>query len=211
VTCSRCGNASEQVAIGSTNRMGSPDLDLRPPPMERDTIDAWIQDCRTCGYVASDLSDRSDDRMEAAMESDAYRSLAAVPGSARPRVASAFRRRALLDAATGNRALAGRALLYASWALDDARDATAATCRREAAGHLLASIDAGRGSFQQRLQVVDILRRAAQFEDASEQADIVIADLDAGSPLGPIVAYQKRLIARSDDTCHTIADVHQGN
>ena len=56
VTCSRCGTASRLPFIGSTNRMGAPDLDVRPPSMLRETIDCWIQDCTACGYAATDIS-----------------------------------------------------------------------------------------------------------------------------------------------------------
>ena len=48
-TCAVCGRVSMQGVIMSTNAFGSPDLDLRPPPMERFTIDHWVQECPHCG------------------------------------------------------------------------------------------------------------------------------------------------------------------
>ena len=45
VTCAICGEDAEQIEIGSTNAFGSPDLDLRPPPMKRQTMAFWMQAC----------------------------------------------------------------------------------------------------------------------------------------------------------------------
>jgi len=46
-TCFVCGNTSEHTVIGSTNAFGSPDLDLRPPEMQRSTITHRVQRCPT--------------------------------------------------------------------------------------------------------------------------------------------------------------------
>ena len=58
VRCSVCGEESEHLAIGSTNAFGSPDLDLRPPEMQRSTMPHWVQECPKCGYVACVISDK---------------------------------------------------------------------------------------------------------------------------------------------------------
>ena len=55
--CSVCGETTEQPVLMSTNSWGYPDLDLRPPEMQRATMHVWIQECPHCGYVAGDLSD----------------------------------------------------------------------------------------------------------------------------------------------------------
>jgi hypothetical protein len=47
--CAVCGIATEYTSIGSTNAFGSPDLDTRPPEMQRSTIFAWVQRCPECG------------------------------------------------------------------------------------------------------------------------------------------------------------------
>ncbi len=51
-----CGTENEYTGIGSTNALGSLDLDTRPPEMERSTIFTWVQRCPECGYCASDVS-----------------------------------------------------------------------------------------------------------------------------------------------------------
>ena len=55
--CSVCGENSEQLVLISTNSWGYPDLDLRPPEMQRSTMNVWIQECPHCGYVAGKLTD----------------------------------------------------------------------------------------------------------------------------------------------------------
>ena len=57
--CAICGKMSEQMVLASTNRFGPPDLDLRPPEMERSTMEWWIQECPYCCYVAKDISDET--------------------------------------------------------------------------------------------------------------------------------------------------------
>ena len=57
--CSVCGKISSFSVLSSSNSMGSPDLDLRPAPMYRYTINLWIHECPDCGYVAHDLSEEA--------------------------------------------------------------------------------------------------------------------------------------------------------
>ena len=57
VTCRVCKKKSEQIILTSTNSFGSPDLDLRPPEMQRSTMCFWVQRCPSCGYVASSIDD----------------------------------------------------------------------------------------------------------------------------------------------------------
>lgn len=56
--CGVCGGISEQTGLQSTNAFGSPDLDLRPPEMERSTMCYWVQTCPQCGYCASDIAEK---------------------------------------------------------------------------------------------------------------------------------------------------------
>ena len=41
--CAVCGTVSEYTVIQSTSRFGSPDLDTRPPEMERSTLPYWVR------------------------------------------------------------------------------------------------------------------------------------------------------------------------
>ena len=47
--CPNCNDEVEYTDLMSTNSMGYPDLDLRPPPMQRDTLHTYIKVCHSCG------------------------------------------------------------------------------------------------------------------------------------------------------------------
>ena len=55
--CAVCGKNSQQKRLLSTNIQGFRDLDMRPPEMERSTIDTWVQRCPFCGYCAPEISE----------------------------------------------------------------------------------------------------------------------------------------------------------
>ncbi len=63
--CAVCGKVSKQIALMSTNAIGYSDLDMRPPEMERSTINTWIQICPSCGYRALDISELIEKSSEA--------------------------------------------------------------------------------------------------------------------------------------------------
>lgn len=196
--------------VASTNQLGAPDLDVRPPPMLRDTIDCWIQDCSACGYVASDIA-RGEDGIDAVLASDAYRALAGVPGPGAERLISAFRRRAMIDDARGNPDGAGNRLLQAAWVADDSgAAATAIACRREAAARMAAHLAGGDPPVEYRLRLVDVLRRARLFAEAATEADAVLATAPPGDMLAAIAAFQNKLIAAADTDRHTVDEIHQG-
>jgi len=211
VTCSRCGTANRLAVITSTNQVGAPDLDVRPPPMLRNTIDCWIQDCTACGYVSSDIG-AAENGIDAVLASDAYRALVSMGGPGSARLTSAFRRRAMIDTAKGERDGAGDKCLFAAWVADDAGDpGTAAACRREAAAHMIAHLAATtEAPVEYRLRLVDVLRRAGDFPAATDHADRAAAACDGDALLGAIIAFQKKLIAARDTGRHTVEDVHEG-
>ncbi|CAF0960319.1 unnamed protein product [Didymodactylos carnosus] len=53
--CENCQQKSQQTILNSYTTFGSPDLDLRPPSMERETIWMWIQHCPHCGYCSTHI------------------------------------------------------------------------------------------------------------------------------------------------------------
>ena len=55
VDCAHCGASNTVLGLSSTNAFGSMDLDMRPPPMERDTLAQQIHECTACGYCAPRL------------------------------------------------------------------------------------------------------------------------------------------------------------
>lgn len=53
--CSKCNKSFQVNVLISSYNYGSGDLDLRPPPMQRDTMETWIQRCPHCGYSSPDV------------------------------------------------------------------------------------------------------------------------------------------------------------
>jgi hypothetical protein len=72
VVCGACGHAFTHGALNSTNAFGSPDLDPRPPEMQRSTMHAWIHRCPSCGYCSEDAS-KFDDKLQPLLQSHEYR------------------------------------------------------------------------------------------------------------------------------------------
>lgn len=56
VDCSGCLSTHEITLVASTNAFGSMDLDMRPPPMERDTLQYQIHRCPACGFAGYKLA-----------------------------------------------------------------------------------------------------------------------------------------------------------
>ena len=53
--CKNCGSPVFARQVMSTNEFGSPDLDLRPAPMRRTLVYHLIQHCPECGYTGNDI------------------------------------------------------------------------------------------------------------------------------------------------------------
>jgi hypothetical protein len=202
--CSICQTASDHLILNSTNRFGYPDLDTRPPPMQRDTIHVWIQECPKCGYVAADISE-SGPAVSAFLAGNEWRRLRAAAG--RSGLVDRFERRAAIERALGNLAKASQEALHGAWAADDADDDPEARRMRVWAAELMAQALA-KGLPQERagdmrVQLVDVLRRVGDWSGAE-------AALAAAKPSNPtlaaILALQRRLVEGRDDGCYTIGD-----
>lgn len=200
VVCSSCGAQSSQSVLGSTNRLGYPDLDMRPPIMERSTMHVWLQECASCGLVAADLGDGSIDDQEA-LKSPEY--LLARNDDSLPRLARRFMCRAIIATVRREPQDAFQQTLHAAWVADDAgRFELARACRLKAAAYMegLPGLDPS-----QKVQLLDVLRRACAWSPAETLAAGLAADrLD--DPLGGIVAFQAKLIGRHDEGRYTVSD-----
>jgi len=198
--CYCCGMASERWELMSSNSFGSRDLDQRPPGMFRSTVDAWLQECPYCGYVAPSI-DKGDANARSFVETPEFRAASldplAEPASRR------FLVRAAQDAFYGDRRSAFLNTLRAAWVADDSGRASDATALRlRAAGHL------GEGpltSLDTRLLLLDVLRRAASWHAAAALiAELMAEELE--HPFADIVAYHRRRIEVRDSGRHTIAE-----
>ncbi|QEG24344.1 hypothetical protein [Mariniblastus fucicola] len=170
--CCICGSENECSMLGSTNTMGSPDLDLRPPPMERETMHVWFQECHSCHYVSVDLAQESENA-KSIVDSEPYQAM--ISRSEIPEIARRFALCALLNA--HDREIAATALLRAAWSCDDADADELAKSFRNQSADLLVKMQPFEDSEEQATlatTLVDVLRRAERFEEASKIANLLL-------------------------------------
>jgi hypothetical protein len=203
VECGNCGASSAQMVLESTNAFGSPDLDLRPPEMQRSTMDTWLQLCPVCGYCAPDLSQTPADR--AVLHSDVYR--AALQSADFPELARRFLAFAVA-AGSSDPATAAHAYLHAAWVFDDAgHPEQAAESRRQSATWFRRCTpfpEEERGAAMGAV-LVDVLRRCGQFAEASAECQTVLASPAAVGTIRKVLEFQHRLILGADTRAHELS------
>ncbi len=206
-SCGLCGESSEYTVLLSTNAFGSPDLDLRPPEMQRSTMHTWLQLCPHCGYCAPDISTAPADAL-------AYRAqeyLAALNREDYPDLARRFLAYAHAAGAS-DPASAGHAFLHAAWVCDDAgRRHQSAECRKWAAECFrrckpFSHSDEGLGT---GAVLVDVLRRCGQFEEASAECAALVAVPGATGVLRDVLQFQQGLIAKADLGVYLVSDCNE--
>jgi hypothetical protein len=225
---------SSHFALLSTSSFGAPDLDLRPAEPARGTLGSWVQECPHCFYVAGrlDSAPLEEDAVREAMREPRWTALA--PARERPpagghtlfsrslarrivaeevhrTVARRFVRHAFLLRASKALGHAGEAMLRAAWAADDAADRELAVAwRREAAELLSASLSASgttsEARQQTRVRLVDIRRRAGDWEEASALCRELLMEAPGGI-IEAVLNFEAALIERGDLECHTVAEV----
>lgn len=203
VDCAVCGESSSHPFIASTNTFGSPDLDLRPPPMKRSTITYWLQQCPHCGFVANQIDEAEEAEITLWRE----------PGFqlARADIADAdligrFRTRALIDERLGRFDAAARNMLCAAWAADDQDNDASVDLRSRAADMLMDALP-GAGADEtipMRTQLIDILRRAGRWNEAMTVANEVLAADIANETIRHVAQFGKARAEAHDDACYSI-------
>ena len=207
-TCGNCGAISEQQVLSSTNSFGSPDLDLRPPEMQRSTMRMWLQICPSCGYCDFELKKPIAPEITEVVRSDAYQSL--LTSEDLPELARRFACVGMLRERSDRLDEAGNALQCAAWACDDASNETAAEQFRKRTATLF---DASRARGQEfagdsgsaAAILVDLWRRAGEFERARAEAAWAL-ETKLEDPVRQVLRYQLELIEAKDRACHTVAD-----
>lgn len=205
--CAVCGTETEYTGIRSTNAFGSSDLDTRPPEMKRSTIFAWVQRCPECGYCASDIS-KAPSQAATLVHSPEY--ARQLTDSTFPELANGFLCKALIDESAADYAAAAWALIHAAWACDDAeKPEPAKTCRSKAIdliekvlanGQQVAEQDGADTAIR-----VDLLRRAGRLIEARH---LISTKRPASTEdiISKMLDFQYVLLAKGDETCHTIAE-----
>ena len=216
--CAVCGAEKEFYGIASTNSFGSPDLDLRPPEMQRSTMRHWVQKCPKCGYVSGSISDDPGNVTKKWMKSKEYTHSDGI--TFRSGLADRFykfHKICLLNEKTEE---AFFALLHAAWACDDSEDEENAARCRKAAIPLLDKVIEGIAAGEEHpeeddceddsekkdnllLMKTDLLRRSGQFETLlSEYASVSFTN----GIMNKVLAFQLARAAEKDTACHTVEE-----
>lgn len=199
VACGVCGTESRQLPFRPAAPEQAPDLDLRPGHPVRDTMARWLQQCPHCGYSAPDITQA---HPAAAQAVGAANFRALLNDASHPPLARRFLAWALVLEETGALHAAAEATLHAAWIADDLGRADLANAWRLEAVALWRSgpmLDA-----EQRVRVVDALRRAEVWDDAADAAH----DLLRESPpeaVARVLMLELRLIEAKDSGRHSVA------
>ena len=205
--CALCAAKSEFLVLASTNTMGSPDLDTRPPEMARSTMHTWVQRCPHCGYCASHVAERRP-KAARAVGRRAYKAQLSDP--AYPELANSFLCQALIESAGEDYSAATWVLLHAAWVCDDAGRIEQAIACRERAAEMLALAEehgqqVGKPEGASTAILVDLLRRSGRFEDA-RQALAARPEGIADEAVVRVLEFEASLVDQNDTACHTIAE-----
>ena len=186
--------------MGSTNAFGSPDLDLRPPEMERSTMNVWIQECENCHYVSLNLSEKcpvpvSYIRSDGYLNCDGY--------AFKSDLARRFYRQHKIKMLAGDLQQAFDALLYAAWVCDDAQDKANAKAMRELCIPLATFLISTEEKKRDNLLLIkaDLLRRAGRFDDLLAEYENVRFNDDV---MNNVLKFQLLKAKERDDACYTI-------
>lgn len=213
VTCGHCGTKNEVVGIGSTNAFGSMDLDMRPPPMDRDTLIHRIHRCEGCGYCAPDLEKWVG--RDGSLESREYQAILADEGY--PDLARAFVGYAFLSESSGDLGAAAWAHRNAAWVCDDQADEYLDSARkcRNAVLRLLKGLHLN-GQFFTNDHVtdsileLDLLRRSGQHDEVQTRAS-ALSNTTLPGMLSSIISFQQRLATAGDSSCYKVSDALEQN
>lgn len=207
--CAICDRVSIQGVIMSTNAFGSPDLDLRPPPMERYTIDHWVQECPHCGYCAPEISKRITGAGKV-VRSKHYRGILKKPRKGGSSLINQFLCASALYEHAGDMAAATWMSLFAAWTADDATRGKAKAVRaRTRVLDLVDRLHAQGGHLHEdpvwdAMQMIDVARRAKEFGRAKS----LIAELAEveTEPFPALVAFQGERVTARDTAAYTFKE-----
>lgn len=212
--CPACGNISEYRSLRSTNSCGSPDLDLRPPPMKRNTMHTWVIHCSECDCCFQPRSENKDLDFEI-IDTDEYRRIS--QDQTLPKLAKNFMRLGKLSRDLDDQSAAW---LRAAWVCDDEESKIqACTCRKKAYDILAENYEYGRQQHSadyienpgRGLIALDLLRCSLHFEYALKKIDIVKRAVEGSvasekEVMQAVVRFQAEKIVAQDARIYTIKD-----
>lgn len=199
--CSVCGKTSMQPVLSSTNSWGYPDLDLRPAPMKRDTMNTWLMECPHCGYVAIRLENELKVSPNL-LKSDEY--LTCDGHDFKSDLSKRFYRHYLISKAKKDYRSMFFSLLHCAWTCDDADDRLAVEIRKKAADSIDLFEADGDEKDNLKIMKADLLRRSLQFDRVADEFNDFRSDDDL---LNSIIRFQIERALMKDSACYTVEHV----
>lgn len=201
VKCCKCGKENSVAAIASTNSFGSPDLDLRPPEMQRSTMGLWLHECTECGYVNPTISDDNGIEKDF-LSSTKYTECDGV--NFENKLATKFYKFYLSMLEMKNIEDAYIALLHTAWCCDDRDDAVNAKKCRLKMTELFKEFSVESQNNENNIaRHADVMRRAGLFDEVIntfsdfKSSETIIQD---------VIQYQLKLSKEKDDSCHRVEE-----
>ena len=207
VVCPICQAVNSPERLLSTHAIGSPDLDLRPPPDEGTLLHYMIETCDNCFYTTIRLDHPPLAGTQAAMASTEWNEL--LKRNDLPSLAANFKRGEILRVFSQDYMGAVWMALRAVWVADDSRPSVAPALRREAALLVERAMAAGTPFASDfggnEALLADLLRRSGDHKAAAYWANKGIQS--AVNPvLKSVLAFQLKLIDIMDLKAHKIEE-----
>lgn len=202
--CPICGKSFESKVLTSASSFGSQDLDSRPAPMRRYTMDTWVHHCPHCGFSAQSMKDADGATKESidAFYSESRELIKTVSGAGKETLAEFFLQVYSRRLNEGNFENAFLIALSAAWDCDDRKNTEGATCCRNLAIEALEHVDNPVADYD--AIKADMLRRAGRFDEVVERFSSYHSDKEL---INKVIAFQIEKAKASDATCYTMDDV----
>ena len=194
--CINCGCETEFTLVSSTNSFGPCDLDFRPAPMERETIEYHVQRCPNCNYANSNISVETGFNPEL-LQSETYLK---VLNSNYPELAKSYMLASIISDSIDESLEAALYMINACWVLDDNKIDARKT--RKVAAKLFEKANVYSEGY---LIIIDLYRRAEDFDSARqwlEKANKYTKD----KQLKKLFHLEEQLIDTFDSECHNCDD-----
>ncbi len=199
VKCGNCRSKVEITKLLSTNAFGSPDLDMRPPEMQRSTMKTWVEECPKCKYVALDISKRPKFDTDY-LKSERYLKCDGI--EFKNNLSISFYRKAIIEMLTDDMTGAYCDVLCAVWACDDCNDLeNAVKCRTYMDSIYSELPKEKREDISFMVRHIDVLRRAGLFDKAVELCNNVSCEEKL---IVDIVRFQKEKALQKDCDAYTV-------
>lgn len=206
--CFICKVTSFHDEIISSSSFGFPDLDLRPPEMERSALKYTIQKCPECGYCSNDISEQTIVNKKL-LESPEY--LKILNDKNIPEVASSFIASSFLQERIEEIENAVWDSIKAAWICDDFENIECSIKWRKNALRLIELVKEKslplikeKGTLE--LLEIDLMRRAEMFEEALNIVQNIKQEKLADK-LIKLIDFQEELIKKKDINPYSISNV----